>query len=216
MRNSRVANLIAGLTFCAAGLTLYLATHSLPPPLERRPHEAAGATMAAEALSLLKPGGQIMVITRDTTSFSHPETDLQLRSFTKAITAAHVAIAATQTLQVDPLRPIEVPAGDFFEWIRKTPAGSVIVSFMGPPLLTEAQIAQLGDIKPKIVAFCPGVLPQQIDLRRLFESKLLHSAVISRLERPKLATKPKDAQGWFDSCFRIVNAANVGSLYAAP
>jgi len=156
------------------------------------------------------------VITRDTASFKHPETELQVRSFTKAVTAAHATITATQSLQVDPLRPIEVPPGDFFEWIRKTPAGSVIVSFMGPPLLTEAQIVQLGEIKPRIVAFCPGILVEQVDLRRLFERNLLHSAVISRRDRPKVAARPKDTQGWFDASFRTVNAANVGSLYATP
>jgi len=67
---------------------------------------------------------------------------------------AGVKIDSIQALEVDPLRPVAVPAGDFFQWIKNSTKGSVIVSLMGPPMLNETQLEQLGEVKPAIVAFC--------------------------------------------------------------
>jgi hypothetical protein len=134
--------------------------------------------MAQQALAWLEPGGQITIITRDTTTFKNPASDIQLAGFRKAINQAHAAIRSIHELQVDPLRPIAVPSSDFCEVIRNTPQGSVIVSFMGPPVLTGADRSRLGEIQPAIVAFCSGSLPESVDLRSLFEEGLLQAAVV--------------------------------------
>ena len=105
------------------------------PRLDARPHEAAGWYMAQETLRLLQPGGEVVLIARDTTTFENPATDVQLASFRKTLRSARVTVSSTHLLQVDPLRPLEVPPGDFQEFIRKAPKGSVVVSFMGPPPL---------------------------------------------------------------------------------
>ena len=100
---------------------------------------------------------ETIVITRDTTTFENPATDVQMASFRKTLREARVIVGSVQSLQVDPLRPVEVPSGDFQEMIGKAPKGSVIVSFMGPPpLLSSAQRRRLEETKPAIVAFCPG------------------------------------------------------------
>jgi hypothetical protein len=184
------------------------------PGIEPQPHQAAGWTMARQTLSLLKPGGQVMVITRDTTEFKNPATDIQLASFKKEMRRAKVSISAVQALQTDPLRPMEVPSGDFMEWIHKSPGGSVIVSFMGPPVLSAPQRKQLGEIKPAIVAFCPGGWPDRISLRSLFEQGLLHAAIVSRRSQPSSSATPQSMQAWFDQNFTLVTAANVGDLIA--
>jgi hypothetical protein len=134
--------------------------------------------MAQQALAWLEPGGQITIITRDTTTFKNPASDIQLASFRKTINQAHAAIGTLRQLQVDPLRPISVPSIDFCEAIRNTPQGGVIVSFMGPPLLTDAERSGLGEIQPAIVAFCSGRLQELVDLRALFEHGLLKAAVV--------------------------------------
>ena len=186
----------------------------LPPRFNSKPHEAAGWFLAQQALGLLQPGGRVTVITRDTTAFNNPATDVQLDSFRKALRRAHAAQGRIHVLQVDPLRPIEVPSGDFVELIRATPKGSVIVSFMGPPVLTEGQRRQLGDVKPAIIAFCPGELPELVDLRVLFAQGLLQAAVISRTQAIPPGSHPHGMQGWFDREFVAITASNVAECYS--
>ena len=73
--------------------------------------------------------------------------------------------------------------------------------------------ARLGTVRPRIIAFCPGALPQRLDLRVLFEAGLLHAAVISRRAGARASAAPKGMQGWFDRHYQLVTAANVGRLY---
>ena len=212
MRNSRLAGILAGLTILAAVAAVLGSFYEGPPRFRPEPHEAVGWVMARQALAFLKPGGRITVISRDTSVFKQPALDSQLLSFQRGLEAAHVAPAVVQALQVDPLRPVEVPAGDFYEYLRKASPGDVIVSFMGPPLLTEAQRGQLGEIKPKIVAFCAASLPDPAYLKVLFDQGLLHAAVVGRGNSPPPSTSPKGPQDWFDRFFLAVTAANAASL----
>jgi len=153
-----------------------------------------------------------MVIARDTATFKQPAAEIQWNSFKEEIRRANVTIGAAQFLQVDPLRPLQVPPGDFFEMIRKTPAGNVVVSFMGPPLLTEEQRGQLGTLKPKIVAFCPGGLVDAIDLRALFDQQLLHAAVVSRRDSGRSPPGDKGFADSFDRLYLLVTGANLSGL----
>jgi len=164
----------------AALVTLLISQTGMPPRVDRKLHEDLGQALAQEALKLLGPTGKVTVITRDTGSFPQPATDLSLASFTRAIGKAGATLKAVQALQEDPLRPVQVPPGDFFELIRRGATGDVLVSFMGPPLLLPEQRAVLGEIKPWIVAFCSGSQPEQLNLRLLAEQNLLHAAVLSR------------------------------------
>lgn len=213
MRDSKVVGIVAGLATLSAWATLWIVNRGgFGPSFDPTPHQASGWVLARQALGLLKPGGQIVVITRDTAAFKNPASDAQLAGFTQGLNEGHATAAKTLALQVDPLRPIEVPAGDFFELMRRTPPGSVIVSFMGPPLLTEAQRKQLGEATPAVVAFCPGGLPERVDLKTLFDEGLLRAAVISRKNPNRTASPPKGLQGAFDEFFRAVTAANASEL----
>ena len=180
MRNSKVTAVGAAIAL-AGSLAALLATYaSFPPRVEPAVPRAIGRALAQEALKLLGPGKRLTVFTRDTTAFKQPAADLALAAFTDEVRQGGATITSLQTLQVDPLRPLQVPAGDFFELLRRGHAGDVIVSFLGPPLLTEEQRAALNDVKIKVVAFCPGNLPAYIDLRLLAEQKLLQAAVLAR------------------------------------
>jgi hypothetical protein len=171
--------------------------------------------MAQEALRHLQPGGQILLIARDTAAFKNPATEAQLAGFRKTLRKARVNVGSIQWLQVDPLRPLEVPSGDFQEWIRKAPKGSVIVSFMGPPpLLSPVQRQQLGDHGPAIVAFCPGSVPERANLPALFEQGLLRTAVISRRNGGASSAAPKDLKGWFEREFVGITSADATALPA--
>ena len=207
-----MVGIAAGLVTLSAWATLWFVTPGgVGPSFNPRPHEASGWVLGQQALSLLKPGGPVVVIARDTAAFKNPASDVQLASLKKTLRAAGVSVTKLQALQVDPLRPVEVPPGDFFELIRKTPKGGVIVSLMGPPVLNETQRKQLGEIKPRIVAFCSGSSPENVDLRSLLEQGLLQAAVVSRTGT-RSSAHPKDLQGWFDGSFLAVTAANAASL----
>jgi hypothetical protein len=212
MRNSLAIGSIAGLVTAAALGGLVVSTGKWPPHLDAAPHEAAGCLLAQEALRRLADGGRLTVITRDTSDFQQPAIDLLLSSFRRTVERAGATVAALHALEVDPLRPIEVPSGDFMEWIGKAQVGSVIVSFLGPPLLTSEQRLQLGQIRPSIVAFCPGNLPAQIDLRQVFAQGVLDAAVVSRRRSP--TTAPAEPETGRAELFRTITATNVSALYA--
>lgn len=213
MRDSKVISAIAAVVTVGATVVMVVTLKGgLSPGIEAGPPEAAGWTMARQTVSLLQPGGQVLVISRNTAEFKNPATDIQLAAFKRELKKARVNITTEQVLDVDPLRPVEVPSGDFQEWIRKSPEGSVIVSFMGPPLLTTEQRKQLREIKPAIVVFCPGNWPERVNLPLLFKEDLLRAAIVSRRNQRSAAAKPGNAQAWFDQNYLIVTAANVGDL----
>jgi hypothetical protein len=137
-----------------------------------------------------------------------------MESFQQELRARQASIGAVEKLQVDPLRLIAVPPGDFQNWIHQSAAGDVIVSFMGPPLLTEAQWQQLGEIKPAIVAFCPGNGPLPVDFRPLFAHGQLRAAIASRRDKSSPTVKRKNSQAWFDQDFVVVTATNVDDFMA--
>jgi hypothetical protein len=212
MRDSKVVGGVAALVTCGAAAAIFVSTQGgFGPSFDQRPHQAVGLAMAQQALGLLKPGGQITVIARDTSTFKNPATDAQLASFRQAVTKANAKISSIQSLQVDPLRMVEVPSGDFLELLRKTPPGNVIVSFMGPPLLSEEQRVKLPEGRAAVVAFCSGSLPERVDLRPLFEQGLLQAAVVSKREVAP-GPIPADLQRCFDRFFVMVTPSDLASL----
>lgn len=150
------------------------------PALAEGIHREVGQALAEQALRQLHPGARITVITRDTSAFPQPAVDLALSAFDAAVHRAGTTQVSVERLQIDPLRPLELPPGDTLDILRRAVVGDVIVSFMGPPRLSDEQRLALGAIKPKVVAFCPGSLPSYLDLRLLAEQNLLHAAVLSR------------------------------------
>jgi hypothetical protein len=174
--------------------------------LDRKLHSAIGRVLAKEALSALRPGGQITVITRDTEAFPQPALDILLESFQDEVRRAAGISVGTQTIQLDPLRPVEVPPGDFYELIRRSTAERIIVSFVGPPVLTQEQRVALGRVKPKIIAFCSGNLAETLDLNALFSEGLLHVAVINRPPAPARGGARLNSSSTFDQLYRVVRA----------
>ncbi len=179
---------------------------TVSPGIQPEPHRASGWVLARQARSMLGPGGRLVVLTRDTAEYKNPASDLQLEAFKRELCKPLCAAMIVQPLQLDPLRPVQAPSGDYLEWIRKLPSGSVLVSFVGPPVLNAEQRRQLGQINPAILAFCPGNWPERVDLRWLFEQGLLRAAVVSRPQSAATA-KPKGLQAWFDRDFALITSA---------
>jgi hypothetical protein len=216
MRDNKAISAIASVVLLGSSLAIGLCfAGGFGPRIDSAPYREAGRTLARQTLALLKPGGSITVITRDTAAFENPASDILLASFRKELARSGAKVDSLQALQIDPLRPAEVPAGDFFQWIKTTAKGNVLVSFMGPPILNETQLAQLGEVKPAIVALCSGSMRDRVELRSLFSKGLLHAAVISKRPVPiKIDHSLSDREA-FDRLFVEATAENLSALSAS-
>ena len=207
----RTSITIAGIAALILSLAIiFLSLSDLPPHFDSGIHKEIGRVMAREALALTKGTGSLIVIKRDTAAFPQPASDVQFKAFKKEITRAKVAIAALQNIQLDPLKPVEVPPGDFLNIIRKAPPGTVIVSFMGPPMLSDEQKKQLKEIHPKIVAFCSGNLSERVNIAELFSQHLLDAAVVSKHSSTEGGKTPATAA--FNDLYVSINGSNLDVL----
>jgi len=213
MRDNKFVGTVATLVALSSGLAIVFSlSGGFGPSLNPSPHEEAGRVLARQTLSLLKPGSRITVITRDTVAFQNPAADVQFAAFRKELAKGGAKIDSIQVIQIDPLRPAVVPAGDFFQCIKSSAKGAVIVSLLGPPLLTEAQMAQLGEVKPAIVAFCSGPVRGQVDLKALFAQGLLQAAVVSKHDIAITRSSAQNAREAFDRQFLEVTPGNLATL----
>lgn len=213
MRDNKAIGTLAALVALGSILTIVICLAGVfGPRVDSAQPRAVGRVLAERTLSLLKPGGLVTVLTRDTTAFQNPASDILLGSFRKTLAKAGVKIDSIQTLQVDPLRPVAVPAGDFFQWINSAAKGSVIVSLMGPPVLSEAQSARLGEVKPAIIAFCPGPVRDQVDLGSLFSRGLLKAAVVGKRRVAAQRHANVGEREAFDRQFFEVTPTNLNGL----
>jgi hypothetical protein len=215
MGKKSVTLVLASLTIVGAGLFLFFALWPRLPRLNAAPHEALGQVVAQETAKLLGSGGRVVLITRDTATFLNPAADAQIKSFTRTLKQSGLRIGATNLIKLDPLRVVSVPTGDFFQVLKRASDTDVIVSFLGPPALSDEQLAKLGDRTPKIVAVCSGEMPAQVNLKRLFDKKLLHAAVVSRKTIASTPPASGRAREWFDYLFAVVTPANLSELSAA-
>lgn len=203
MHNRNSTDIVAIVATSAAFAAIFLSTREFGPRVDRRLHSEIGRVLAKETLNLLRPGGQITVITRDTEAFPQPALDIMLNSFQQEVRRAGDINVGIQTIQLDPLRPVEVPPGDFYELIRRSTAERIIVSFLGPPVLTKEQRNALGRVKPKIIAFSSGNLAETLDLSELFNAGLLHVALVNR-PIPPSRDKPTKGSSSFEQLYTVV------------
>jgi hypothetical protein len=210
MQDSKIIGTIAVVATLGACASLWLTLgKGFGPPFDPAPHQASGTLVAEQALALLKPGGQITLIARDPGTFKNPACEVQMASFRKVLREHRASLRFVLLLQVDPLRPIRVPETDAVQAIRNTPAGSVIVSFMGPLVISDAPQKKLGEIKPAIVAFCSGTPSALMDLRPLFAQGLLHAAVV---EKPGSRSLTRSEANESNRSFLAITSANVEQL----
>ncbi|HTD67527.1 MAG TPA: hypothetical protein VK846_13460 [Candidatus Limnocylindria bacterium] len=201
------------LAIVAAVAVLAIRYFGPMPKVERRPHAALGEALAAQTTKLLGSGGRVTLIAPDTSAFRYPGAEVQLKTFHQALRRAGHTVAATNLIKLDPLRVVRVPPGDFAEILRKQSDADVVVSFMGPPVLSPAQKARVGEKRPKVIALCSGDMPRQINLHALFADHLLQAAVISR-PRPGVPPASDTLSAWFDNYFQWVTPQNQTELLA--
>jgi hypothetical protein len=182
------------------------------PSFNPKPHQAMGQVLAEEALKLADGGGRFIVFARDSKSFKVPAQEEQWTAFCQTVAQAGRKIASTNLLTVDPLRTPSLDAAAFAQRFQRAAETDVIVSFLGPPDLTDEQIKRLGPKRVSVVAVCTGSTPWRVNLKRLFTQRLLHTAIISRnIPQPRPADSAP-LRNWFDGLFQIITAANAADL----
>jgi len=216
MGNKKIVSATSAVVLLAALGSLYLTIIGLPPRVDARPHEALGEAMAREALQQRGPAGRILLIRRDTALYPNPAADAQIRAFHRALRAAGTNVAATTVIKIDPLRVVSVPSAEFHALLEKAAESDVVVSFLGPPVLTPGQLAKLGAKRPKVVALCIGEMPRQADLKRRFDEKLVQSIILSRRDVSSAPPLTDALQAWFDHFFVVATEANAAELLSVP
>ncbi len=209
MGKSRLITIVSVAAIAGSLLALFLTFGAYPPGTDATVPREVGRSLAEAATKLLPPGGRITVLARDTSTFPQPAAAATLEALLGEIRKAGATVASVEVMQVDPLRPLQVSPDDFYQLLRRAKANDVIVSLMGPPLLSDEQRQTLGEVKPQIVAFCPGNLPNYIDLRLLAERHLLHAAVLGR-PLPSKAAPPLAET--FDNLYSRASAADLAKL----
>jgi hypothetical protein len=191
--------------------SLYFTVLPTRPRHDLRAHEGLGRALAEQALKA-GSGGKIVLIAPDTKTFPNPHTDAQVKALAAALKAAGNSIAATNLIKLDPLRLVRVPPGDFAQMLKKLSEQDVVVSLMGPPVLTPDMRSKLPQKLPRVIAVCAGDTPRQVPMKRLFDTGLIEAAVVSRNEGAASATA--SAQEAFSRAFKVVTAADVADLPA--
>jgi hypothetical protein len=188
----------------ASGLWIYqyrFASSGVAVPL----HQAVGHVLAEETSRRVGHVGQIVIVTMDT--HNAPELKVQVKAFEKSLKLLG-AITIQDKVMLDPgdnpkYRPGSgLSAKRFLKIARKHPGVDAIVSFVGVPQLSDAELAQL-KTPPKVVAETHS--PER--LLNLFEKKILQAAVVPRYEFPAPGPrKPETSRQWFDRYFQVVLA----------
>ncbi len=182
------------------------------PKFNPLPYEATGQVLAEETARLASGGGRITLVTLDTSVFKSPATEAILKGFFTTLQKKGISLAATNAIRLDPDRPPRVNGGDFLEILRRRGERDVVISLLGPPILSPEQRAKLGEKRPRVAAFCPGPIPRQVNLRDIFEQQLLQMAIISRpsiVLNPPQSTSPR---AWFDYLYEVITMDNLAEL----
>ncbi len=200
--------IIAGLVMVIAACWAWIYFKQLGPSTVNPPlHEGVGMVLADQTAKLLDHKGQIVVITIHSRQF--PELRMQLSAFEKtlkssgAISIQHVEDVAAK----DPKYGIGrgLSAARLLKTVAKYPTADAIVSFIGVPNFTPAEVDEFSKVHPKFIA---EVRSQERTLRFL-DKGVLQLAVVSRFTFPAPgATKhPHKPSEWFDRYFQVVTPA---------
>lgn len=176
------------------------------PRIDARAHIGMGNVLAEQAAKSLGSGGHIVLVVPDTSVFRWPGPEAQLKAFHRALRKANVSVGMTNVVKLDPGRLVRVNAEDFFNWLHKLSEADVVVSLLGPPILTAEQRAKLAGRHARVIAVCAGEMPKQVNLPALFDDNLLHVAIVSRPVPSIGLPQTDDPKVWFDHFYEVASS----------
>ncbi len=165
-------------------------------------HQAVGHVMAEETSRIVGHGGRILIVTAE--AQNAPELKAQVQTFEKDL--KRLGITVKNKITLDPAdnakyRPgAGLSAKHFLKIAKKGASVDAIVSFVGAPRLSDAELAQL-KATTKFIAETHS--PER--LLNLFDKKILSVGIVPRFEFPAPGPrKPQTSRQWFDHYFQIV------------
>lgn len=179
--------------------------HIKSPKTVERLHREVGRVLANETAKLLNGKGEIVVVTID--SPRSPELKFQLETFEQTLaTNGSIKINKTDFLETKDQPKYRTGGGlsanRFLRIMKKAEAGkaAAVVSLVGAPHLSDDEMAQLSDQRPKFIA--ESMTTDK--LQPLLEKDILQLAIVGRFEFPAPVRKPKTPQQWFENRYQIV------------
>ncbi len=205
--------LVGGVCVAAialSGIWIYF-TQFATPDYNEPLHQGIGQVMAEETAKLLTNHGRIVILSMETGKA--PELKTQLGAFEKALKKFNgIRIKETLVLDTEGRNKYGAGAGlssrRFLRIVKKSETADAIVSFVGAPNLSADDVAQL-ERRPKFIAESRSAEK----LKPLFESNVLHAAIVSRFEFPAPGKhNPRTPKQWFEKRYQVVTATNAASL----
>ena len=212
-RKTTLQMLLAALCLGATGWSAFriYRTEFAAPKFNLVLHQEIGRVLAEETAKLVNQTGRVVVVAIELRGV--PELRAQLEEFERVLhQSPGITLEKSYKLDTDDKPKYSFGAGlsgrRLVRIISKNPHADAIVSFIGAPSLSEAEIAQLKRM-PKFIAETRSA----DKLKQLFDHNVLHAAVVSRFQFPTpIKGTPSSPRDWFDQRFQVVTARNAGDL----
>lgn len=174
-------------------------------------HQEIGRVLAEETVRAVNQTGRVVVVAIESRGL--PELQAQLEEFERVLRASPgITLEKSYKLDTEDKPKYSFGSGlsgrRLLRIINKNPEADAIVSFVGAPSLSAAEVAQVKRM-PKLVAEARSA----DKLKKLFDQKVLHAAVVSRFQFPTpIKGIPARPREMFEQRFQVVTAANAGDL----
>jgi hypothetical protein len=211
MNSNTAKTLLSLLVIAGCGaLALYL-IRGPGPEFDPAPHRAIGQALADQALAF-GASGKIVLLARDVSMIPNPASTEEVKAVSEALRRKGHPLTQTNLSKVDPLRVLRYPPGDYAELLRKLTENDIVISLLGPPEFTDAQVMRVGDKRPRIVALCTGTMPEQLNLKKLFDDQFLHAAIVSRGELTSGYAVAATMDKSFEALYAVIGTNNLAAL----
>jgi len=167
-------------------------------------HQSIGIVLAEETYREVGHHGKIVLVSMDPARA--PELKIQMNAFLKELKTLG-GVTIMDKVVLDPGDNPKYRPGSglstkrFLKIARKHAAADAIVSFVGAPDVTEADLKQLKGV-PRFIAETHS--PER--LRDMLERKVLLAAIVPRYDFPAPGPRqPQTVKQWFDHYFQVVH-----------
>lgn len=210
--NRPLIGVIAVVVIIASVVSIILTQRRPTARINLLPFEGCGIAGAAETAKLLNGRGRILVVT-----YKRVEpVGAASRAFAKEMTKhAGIQIVATEAVEFEEMTGPEmggISAEIYFQWLNQHPGLDAIVSFVGTPNFSEADLRRLPRDRPRFIVL-QGYGP---NLRDLLLNGLVDLAVVPRMQTAGEAqdqkTEPKTAMEWFQRYYAFATPNDAEQL----
>lgn len=207
------ALVLAGIILISALVLIVLQRRDRGGDLNLDPLTAAGEVIADETAALLGGQGKVVLVTFDTSATEMPAAKAVRTGFQQRMKGQGGITVLFETLKVNPSPGMALwSLSQYQQLVQRHPGADAIVSLLGPPFFTEAEVSSLPQELPKGVVFGGGNPGQP--LRKLFERGVVQVAVVNRFTplQPGSATPAATGRDRFEQQFQIIRTHNASIL----